>query len=206
MNFGHADIVFPSGTTAGSSYDVHTVRAGLNHKIEAPGTNAVASNFENSSQTQFPNWEIHGQTTYIQQGYPAFRSSYIGDNSFTPWAQTRETWTTSAFLGLRLWDGGELYYNPELLQGFGLHNTTGAAGFPNGEAQKSNFAYPHYSSSRLFLRQTVAFGGGRKPSKATTAKWAERETYRGSPFRSGGSLSTMSSTPTAMPMTLARIS
>jgi high affinity Mn2+ porin len=27
--------------------------------------------------------------------------------------------------------------------------------------------------------------GERKPSKATTAKWAERWTYRGSPFRSG---------------------
>ena len=90
---------------------------------------------------------------YIQQGYPA-RSPYIGDNSYTPWAQTRQTWTTSAFLGLGFWDGGELYYNPELLQGFGLHDTTGAAGFPNGEAQKSNFAYPRYSTSRLFLRQS----------------------------------------------------
>ena len=40
-----------------------------------------------------------------------------------------------------------------------MHNTTGAAGFPNGEAQKSNFAYPHYNTSRLFLRQTVGLGG-----------------------------------------------
>ena len=63
------------------------------------------------------------------------------------------------FLGLKLWDGGELYYNPELFQGFGLHDTTGAAGFPNGEAQKSNFPYPHYSTSRLFLRQTIGLGG-----------------------------------------------
>jgi hypothetical protein len=52
----------------------------------------------------------------IEWGYPAFRSPYVGPNSLTPWAQTRNTWTTSAFLGLRLWDGGELYYNPELLQ------------------------------------------------------------------------------------------
>ena len=35
----------------------------------------------------------------------------------------------------------------------------GAAGFPNGEAQKSNFPYPHYNTSRLFLRQTFGFGG-----------------------------------------------
>ncbi len=155
-NFGHADVLFPSGTTAGSAYDVHMIRGGLNYKLGSP--TAYVPDFA-ASQTQFPNWEIHGQTTYIQQGYPPFHSPYIGVNSLTPWAQTRETWTASAFLGLRLWDGGELYYNPELLQGFGLHDTTGAAGFPNGEAQKSKFPYPRYSTSRLFLRQTFGLGG-----------------------------------------------
>jgi high affinity Mn2+ porin len=155
-NFGHADVLFPSGTTAGSAYDVHTIRGGLNYKLGSP--TAYVPDFA-ASQTQFPNWEIHGQTTYIQQGYPPFHSPYLGENSFTPWSQTRETWSTSAFLGLNLWDGAELYYNPELLQGFGLHNTTGAAGFPNGEAQKSNFPYPRYNTSRLFLRQTFGLGG-----------------------------------------------
>jgi len=135
---------------------VDMIRGGLNYKLGSP--TAYVPDFA-ASQTQFPNWEIHGQTTYIQQGYPAFHSPYLGANSFTPWPQTRETWSTSAFLGLRLWDGGELYYNPELLQGFGLHNTTGAAGFPNGEAQKSNFPYPRYNTSRLFLRQTIGLGG-----------------------------------------------
>jgi high affinity Mn2+ porin len=40
-----------------------------------------------------------------------------------------------------------------------LHATSGAAGFPNGEAQKSDFPYPHYNTSRLFLRQTFGLGG-----------------------------------------------
>ena len=38
-------------------------------------------------------------------------------------------------------------------------NTVGLGGFSNGEAQKSDFPYPHYNSSRLFLRQTFGFGG-----------------------------------------------
>jgi high affinity Mn2+ porin len=156
-NFGHADVTFPSGTTAESSYDVHAVRLGLNYKPDWSGKSSSA--FANSTTAQLPTWEIHGQTTYIQQGYPAFRSPYLGENSFTPWAQTQQTWSGSAFIGIRLWQGGELYYNPELLQGFGLHDTTGAAGFPNGEAQKSNFPYARYSTSRLFLRQTIGFGG-----------------------------------------------
>ena len=157
--FGHQEVMFQSGVAAGSWFDVHTVRAGLNYNFAAAGAGSSGATAAGSSPTQFENWEIHGQTTYIQQGYPPFHSPYLGPNSLTPWAQTRNTWTTSAFLGLKLWDGGELYYNPELFQGFGLHDTTGAAGFPNGEAQKSNFPYPHYSTSRLFLRQTIGLGG-----------------------------------------------
>ena len=151
-----ADVTLPSGLRVTSAFDLHTIRIGLNRKI-VPWEQVADA--DEKSWSGSDRWEIHGQTTYIQQGYPAFRSPYYGENSFTPNAQTRNTWSKSAFLGVRLWQGGELYYNPELLQGFGLHDTTGAAGYPNGEAQKSNFPYPHYNTSRLFLRQTFGFGG-----------------------------------------------
>ena len=104
-------------------------------------------------------WEIHGQTTYLGQGYPAFRAPYTGTNSLTPAPQAQATWSNSLYLNARLWEGGEVYYNPELLQGFGLSDTVGIAGFPSGEAQKSNFPYPHYNTSRLYVRQTFGFGG-----------------------------------------------
>jgi high affinity Mn2+ porin len=172
LNLGQVEAPFPSGAAAGASFDIHSVRAGLNYKITSPRTYAGAGYADNSSQTLFDNWEIHGQTTYIQQGYPAFRSPYLGENSLTPWPQTRETWTVSAFLGLRLWEGGELYYNPELIQGFGLHETTGAAGFPNGEAQKSNSPYGHYSTSRLFLRQAFGFGGEQETVESSYGQMA----------------------------------
>ncbi len=148
---------FLTGTQYGSTLDFHQLRVGLNHRLgggERKLPESVSMSFSESDR-----WELHGQTTYIQQGYPSFRALYNGPNSFTNWAQTRNTWTTSAFVGVRLWDGGEVYYNPELFQGFGLHDTTGAGGFPNGEAQKSNFPSPRYSTSRLFLRQTFGFGG-----------------------------------------------
>jgi high affinity Mn2+ porin len=156
-SFGNAGVLFPSGTIAASSFEVQSVRAGLNYKFGAEQGNASRSSSGGVSQSDV--WEIHGQTTYIQQGYPAFRSPYLGENSFTPWAQARATWSSGVFLGFKPWAGGELYYNPELLQGFGLHNTSGAAGYPNGEAQKSNFAYPRYNTSRLFFRQTIGLGG-----------------------------------------------
>ena len=77
----------------------------------------------------------------------------------TPARQYQATWSNSLYLNARLWEGGEVYYNPELLQGFGLSDTVGVAGFTSGEAQKSNFPYPHYNTSRLYVRQTFGFGG-----------------------------------------------
>ena len=156
--FGKADIVFPSATPYTSNLDFQSLRVGLNRKIDWPGS----GNFTTKTSLTDPEsdrWEIHGQTTYLPQGYPRFRALYTGTNSLTPAPQAQATWSNSLFLNARLWEGGEVYYNPELLQGFGLNDTVGAGGFPSGEAQKSNFAYPHYNTSRLFLRQTFGFGG-----------------------------------------------
>ena len=138
-----------------SQYDLHRFRVGLNYKFGGIDDKPDSDHGDRGPGT----WELHGQTTFIFQGYPPFSASYDGPNSLPMLGQSRETWTVSAFLGVRLWQGGELYYNPELLQGFGVANTTGAAGYPNGEAQKSNFPYPRYNTSRLFLRQDIGLGG-----------------------------------------------
>jgi high affinity Mn2+ porin len=154
--FGETSVPFPSGAQYLSSFDLHQVRVGLSRKIS---TQAQDEQAEKAGTFGGPEWEVHGQATHIQQGYGRFNSPYVGQNSFTPWPQARSTTTATAYLGVRLWQGGEFYFAPELLQGFGLHDTTGAAGYPNGEAQKSNFPYPHYHTSRLFLRHTFGFGG-----------------------------------------------
>jgi high affinity Mn2+ porin len=156
--FESADIRFPSATQITSSLDFQSLRVGLNRKIDWPGSGNLAPK-TSLTDPESDRWEIHGQTTYLPQGYPAFRALYTGPNSLTPAPQAQATWSNSLFLNVRLWEGGEVYYNPELLQGFGLNDTVGVAGFPSGEAQKSNFPYPHYNTSRLFLRQTFGLGG-----------------------------------------------
>jgi high affinity Mn2+ porin len=156
--FQNAGVQFNSGAMQASTLNFQSLRAGLNRKIDWPangGPVQLASLIDPESNR----WEIHGQTTYLPQGYPGFRALYTGTNSLTPAPQAQATWSSSLFLNTRLWEGGELYYNPEMLQGFGLNDTVGVAGFPNGEAQKSNFPYPHYNTSRLFLRHTFGFGG-----------------------------------------------
>jgi high affinity Mn2+ porin len=156
--FQNGGVQFASGAATASTLNFQSVRVGVNRKIDWPG-NGNPTPLATLVDPESDRWEIHGQTTYLPQGYPGFRAAYSGPNSLTPAPQTQATWSSSLFLNVRLWEGGELYYNPELLQGFGLNDTVGAAGFPNGEAQKSNFPYPHYNTSRLFLRQTFGFGG-----------------------------------------------
>lgn len=157
--FDGANVAFSTGAQyTSSSLDFQQIRLGLNRKVDWPG---MPSYDPKSSliDPESDRWEIHGQSTYLPQGYPSFRALYTGPNSLTPAPQLQATWSNSLYLNARLWDGGEVYYNPELLQGFGLNDTVGAAGFPSGEAQKSNFPYPHYNTSRLFVRQTFGFGG-----------------------------------------------
>lgn len=173
--FGSGGVTFTNGTQYESNFGIHTMRFGLNRKLEDAELSAKKSSDDTDSLSESNQWEVHGQTTYIHQGYPRFHALYTGGNSLPPWPQSKETFSMGAFLGLRLWDGGELYYNPELLQGFGLSSTVGAAGFPNGEAQKSNFIYPRYTTSRLFLRQTFGFGGEQENIESAYGQMAEKK-------------------------------
>lgn len=105
-------------------------------------------------------WNLHAQTTFIENWHYGFPSRYEGANSFASAAEAKYTFSFSFYLDCRLWKGAELVYNPEFFQGYGLSHTLGIAGYPNGEAIKSGFPHVHYNTSRLFLRQTIGLGGG----------------------------------------------
>lgn len=171
--FGRANIILPSGTQYASNVDFQAIRIGLNRKIDLTGASGLTPTAA-LADPESDRWEIHGQTTYLGQGYPGFRALYTGPNSLTPAPQAQATWSNSLFLNARLWEGGEVYYNPELLQGFGLNETVGLGGFSNGEAQKSNFPYPHYNTSRLYLRQTFGFGGEQEELASGSQQLADK--------------------------------
>ena len=109
-----------------------------------------------------PRWSLHGQATFVEQAYPRFRSPYEGTNSLSGTSQAKNTASATAFVGVRLWTGLALYFNPEIDQGFGLNDTHGVAAFPNGEAQKASFPMPRFVVDRLILRQTFGLGGPRE--------------------------------------------
>lgn len=154
---------FASGTASfGSS--IHSVRLGLNWHFGGFSDSDVASARPAGGGwgLQRSDWNIHWQSTFVEQGYFHFRSPYAGSNSLSADTQFANTVSATAFLGLRLWDGAELYVNPEIDQGYGLSQTLGIAAFPNGEAQKANYAMPRFDIDRLLVRQTFGLGGSQE--------------------------------------------
>ena len=104
-------------------------------------------------------WSLHGQATFVDQYHPGFKSATRGPNSLDPGSRGNETVDVTLFAGVRLWDGGEAYINPEIDQGFGLSNTLGVAGYPSGEAYKVGKSTPYFRLQRVFFRQTFDLGG-----------------------------------------------
>ena len=107
-------------------------------------------------------WNLHFQSTVSAQGHPSFPAEYTGLNSLTPGAQVRDTVSVDVMGGMRLWRGGEFFADGLVWQGYGLNNTLGMAGFPNGEAYKIGETYPHAYLCRAFIRETIGFGGGKE--------------------------------------------
>jgi len=105
-------------------------------------------------------YSVHGQTTHVLQGYPRFRGFYNGANSF-PWqGQVREGSTTDLFVGVRLWENGAVFVNPEIDQGFGLANGVGPAAYVDNAVPKIGRAAPYLRFQRYFFRQIIGLGDG----------------------------------------------
>lgn len=98
---------------------------------------------------------IHGQTTYINQRYNNFTSSYSGMNSMSAQKSMAYTWSGTLFFGARVAPNTDIYFNPEVISGVPFSDLTGLGGFSNGEANKSAGLNAKFYSARAFLRQTI---------------------------------------------------
>jgi high affinity Mn2+ porin len=161
-----------------SDFSLQEVRAGLNYQF---GADAAPANTWPilTKALAAPDLDLvnfHGQATFVWQGYPAIRSPYQGPNSLPGGGQGRETADASLFAGVRLWQGAELWINPDIDQGFGLANTHGVAGFPSAEAYKIGADYPYVRVSRAFVRQTIDLGGETQKLEADINQFAGPQT------------------------------
>jgi high affinity Mn2+ porin len=156
IDYGNRSVSFPLGAQRfDSNLTLNEFRVGLNYRLNGETGKSTDAAWP-AAETD--NFAIHGQTTFLEQYVFPFRNPYVGQNSLYP-NQGRETSDATAFLGMRLWQGAELWVNPEIDQGFGLSGTLGVAGFPSGEAYKVGAPVPYLRMQRMFVRQTINLGG-----------------------------------------------
>lgn len=105
------------------------------------------------------NFRANYQITNVTQGHRRFRAAYSGANSLSVDGRIEETTDLTLFAGVRLAPHTELWFNPEIDQGFGFNNTVGVAGFPSGEAYKVGANRPYLRVHRAFVRHTVPLAG-----------------------------------------------
>jgi hypothetical protein len=143
-----------------------TTLVGLPLAHSADANSAATNSADNSTDTASvadETWNAHAQTTYVWQGKAPFSAVYSGVNSLSPVREKSYSFTATAFLGLRPWAGGELYFNPEVAQGVPLSNLTGLGGLSNGEIARTAGPRPTVYVARVFLRQTWNLGGTPEP-------------------------------------------
>ena len=155
---------FPgAGQAFDSNLTVQSIRLGFNYGIGGKGIDPEV--FTKGISALDLDWFVlHAQTTFASQYAPPFHAPYHGQNSLDP-NHGRETWDVTFYAGLRLWQGAEIWVNPEIDQGFGLSSTLGVAGFTSGEAYKVGFSVPYARIPRMFLRQTIDLGGDSKEGR-----------------------------------------
>ncbi|HXW71186.1 MAG TPA: carbohydrate porin [Methylocella sp.] len=159
-DFARVNIFLPvAGEPYNSNLKFQTVWAGLNYHFNdnpvAPGTTGGIL-----PQSVRDDMSVHAQSTFILDSNAPFPAAYTGTNSLGPIWQTVETWSVTGFFGYKdPLEGTEFYFNPEPFQGYGLAQTHGLASFPDIEAQKAGYNFPHYYTARLFLRHVFGLGG-----------------------------------------------
>ncbi|HML08247.1 MAG TPA: carbohydrate porin [Xanthobacteraceae bacterium] len=175
-DYGTSGVLFAgNGQRFTSDFELQELRAGLNYQFGndlTPAAVAAAA----PELTDKDRLNVHGQTTFTWQGYPAIRAPYTGTNSLPGGGEGRETFDGTLAVGIRLWRGAELWVDPEIDQGHGLAETHGVAGFPSAESYKLGFSYPYARVQRYFVRQTIDLGGDSQKVDADFNQFAGSQT------------------------------
>ncbi len=106
--------------------------------------------------TKKDRFNLHFQATYVYQYKPAFGADYSGPNSLKTGEERDNSVTATLFLGIRLWQGAELYINPEIAGGSGLSGAYGMAASTNGETFRVGDPSPTLYLARGYIKQTIA--------------------------------------------------
>ena len=117
------------------------------------------------ASAQAPGFEVHAQATYVRQFKPSFEAPYTGPKSLLPQREYGYSFTGTIFIGARLGNDWEAYFNPEFVQGSALSELQGLGGFTNGENQRTAKGEIQGYSARAFVRKTWNLSGEKDEEK-----------------------------------------
>lgn len=111
-------------------------------------------------------WNAYGQVTWISSFKAPFHApyTYIGQHgqtfSLTPSFEHSFTGSATLYVGLKLWDGGAVYYVPEVIAERPLSQLRGIGGsIQNFELQKGGTETPQIYRARAYFDQVFNLGG-----------------------------------------------
>lgn len=92
------------------------------------------------------------QATYNWQWHPSFSGSVMpSSKSLISTSERMYTFSATAHWGARLWEGSEIYINPEIASGIPFSSDlVGLGGFTNGEITRAGGSDPKLYLQRLF--------------------------------------------------------
>lgn len=138
---------------------VRTVGATLVALLCAPGLRAAGASDDAPVADDFA---FHAQATWVRQAKPAFGATYSGPHSLIPARERSYSFTTTADVGVRLWQGAQMHFNPEGALGLPLSGLTGGGGLSNGELARSSGTQLTAYRARWLLLQRWEAGGERQ--------------------------------------------
>lgn len=125
------------------------------HAPKSATTPAAAAT---GNQPATENWNLFYQATSIGQYHGRFQSPYQGRRSLLDVPERDVSLTTTLFVGVRLSQNTQLYFDPEIAGGRGFSTVNGIADFPNGELPRVASATPKPYIARLYISHDFGFG------------------------------------------------
>jgi high affinity Mn2+ porin len=104
------------------------------------------------------NWNLYYQATSIGDRHGTFDSPYEGPLSLHDVSERDASITTTLFFGLRLGEGTQFIFDPEIAGGRGFSGVNGFANPPNGELPRVASATPKPYIARLYISHDFGFG------------------------------------------------
>jgi high affinity Mn2+ porin len=135
-------------------------------------------------------WNAYGQVTWISSLKAPFHAAYNNLNgsnmSLVPTFEHSFTGSATLYLGMRLWQGTEVYYVPEVIAENPLSHLRGIGGsIQNFELQKGGSKMPQIYRARAYVQQTIGLGGKKSWKSSDPMQLESRLDSRRVVFRVG---------------------